>query len=143
MNNQSNQIKKTILEALEKHKVKRAALFGSVVRKEATEESDIDVLIEFERKKKFIRPCRFEIGAGRIAGKEDRCPDLCLSSSSSQGKDTKRTRGDSVKKDAGIFIEHILEGIELIEEYVENKTEDQFLSSGQLQDSVIRRIEKN
>ena len=46
-----------------------------------------------------------------------------------------------MKKDAGIFIEHILECIELIEKYTEGKTEDEFLSSVQFQDSVIRRIE--
>ena len=46
-----------------------------------------------------------------------------------------------MKKDPKIFIEHILECISLIEKYIENKTEEDFLSSTQLQDSVIRRIE--
>lgn len=46
-----------------------------------------------------------------------------------------------MKKDAKIFIDHILECIGLIEEYTKNKTEDEFLGSIQLQDSVIRRIE--
>jgi uncharacterized protein with HEPN domain len=46
-----------------------------------------------------------------------------------------------VKKDAIIFIEHILECIELIERYTKNKTEEDFYRSIQLQDSVIRRIE--
>lgn len=46
-----------------------------------------------------------------------------------------------MKKDAAAFLEHILECIELIEEYTENKTEDDFLDSIQFQDSVIRRIE--
>lgn len=44
-------------------------------------------------------------------------------------------------KDAKVFIEHILECVELIENYTINKREDEFLSSVQLQDSVIRRIE--
>lgn len=44
-------------------------------------------------------------------------------------------------KDPKTFIEHILECIQLIEEYTENKTEDEFYRSVQLQDSVIRRIE--
>jgi len=44
-------------------------------------------------------------------------------------------------KDARIFIEHIIESIELIEKYVKNHTKDDFLSSTQLQDSVIRRLE--
>lgn len=46
-----------------------------------------------------------------------------------------------MKKDAEIFIEHILECIELIERYVKDKTKDEFLNSIQLQDSIIRRIE--
>lgn len=46
-----------------------------------------------------------------------------------------------MKKDAKIFIEHILGCIELVEKYIENKTEVEFFSSVQLQDSVIRRIE--
>lgn len=44
-------------------------------------------------------------------------------------------------KDAKIFIEHILESIDLIEKYTKDKTEDEFLNSIQLQDSIIRRIE--
>ena len=46
-----------------------------------------------------------------------------------------------MKKDVKILIEHILECIELIEKYTEDKTEEEFLNSIQLQDSVIRRIE--
>ncbi len=46
-----------------------------------------------------------------------------------------------MKKDPKIFMKHILECIELIEKYTENKTERDFLASIQLQDSVIRRIE--
>lgn len=46
-----------------------------------------------------------------------------------------------MKKDPRIFIGHILECIELIEDYVKETTWDEFLNSKQLQDSVIRRIE--
>ena len=46
-----------------------------------------------------------------------------------------------MKKDPKIFLEHILQCIELIEEYVEGITKKQFLESVQLQDSIIRRIE--
>jgi uncharacterized protein with HEPN domain len=46
-----------------------------------------------------------------------------------------------MKKDVETFIEHILECVELIEQYTDNKTEDDFFDSIQLQDSVIRRIE--
>ena len=43
-------------------------------------------------------------------------------------------------KDSSIFIEHILESIELIENYTENITFEDFSESIQLQDAVIRRI---
>jgi uncharacterized protein with HEPN domain len=46
-----------------------------------------------------------------------------------------------MKKDPRIFLQHILECIEIIEGYTASKTPDDFLSSVQLQDAVIRRIE--
>jgi predicted nucleotidyltransferase len=39
---------------LKKHGVKKAALFGSFARGEATEESDIDLLVEFEGRKSLL-----------------------------------------------------------------------------------------
>ena len=46
-----------------------------------------------------------------------------------------------MKKNIKIFLEHILESINLIEEYIEGKSKSDFLESKQLQDSIIRRIE--
>lgn len=46
-----------------------------------------------------------------------------------------------MKKDPRVFLDHIQECIELVDEYVEGKTRDEFLRSKQLQDAVIRRIE--
>ncbi len=46
-----------------------------------------------------------------------------------------------MRKDPKIFIEHVLESIELIENYSEDKTEEDFFESVQLQDAIIRRIE--
>ena len=46
-----------------------------------------------------------------------------------------------MKKDVLIFLEHILESIDLIDDYTEGANEEKFLSSPQLQDAVIRRIE--
>ena len=51
---QIDEIKKTLIDALREHEVKKAALFGSIVRGEATEESDIDLLIEFEGRKSLL-----------------------------------------------------------------------------------------
>ncbi len=52
--NQIEEMEKTLIKVLKKHGVKRAALFGSIVRGEATEDSDIDLLIEFEGKKSLL-----------------------------------------------------------------------------------------
>ena len=46
-----------------------------------------------------------------------------------------------MKKDVDIFLEHILQSIKIIEQYIKNKTEIDFLNSIRLQDSVIRRLE--
>ncbi len=46
MSSKVKDIAEKILPVLKKHDVKRAGVFGSVVRGEATEQSDIDVLVE-------------------------------------------------------------------------------------------------
>ncbi len=46
-----------------------------------------------------------------------------------------------MKRDVFIFLEHIPECIQLVEEYTRDKTEEDFSDSVQLQDAVIRRIE--
>lgn len=46
-----------------------------------------------------------------------------------------------MRKDPKIFVEHILECVERVEEYMKGVTKDEFLNSTQLQDAVIRRIE--
>jgi uncharacterized protein with HEPN domain len=46
-----------------------------------------------------------------------------------------------MKKDTCIFLEHILESINLIEGYIEGHSERSFKKSTQLQDSCMRRLE--
>jgi len=46
-----------------------------------------------------------------------------------------------MKKNINIFLEHILESIFLIEEYIKDKNKSEFIKSKQSKDSVIRRIE--
>jgi len=46
-----------------------------------------------------------------------------------------------MKKDAKVFIHHILESISLIEVYSNGKTLEDFVASTSLQDMIIRRIE--
>lgn len=43
------EIKNKILPILKRYDIKKAGIFGSFVRGEATEDSDIDILVEIER----------------------------------------------------------------------------------------------
>jgi predicted nucleotidyltransferase len=54
MSDQMQAVRGKIKEILRKNGVKRAAFFGSIVRDEMTEESDIDILIEFEGRKSLL-----------------------------------------------------------------------------------------
>jgi uncharacterized protein with HEPN domain len=46
-----------------------------------------------------------------------------------------------MKKDPAVFLGHILDSIELIENYSRGKTEADLINSVGLQDKIIRRIE--
>lgn len=48
------EIREKILPVLRRHGVKRAGIFGSVVRGEATPESDVDVLVELDRQASLL-----------------------------------------------------------------------------------------
>lgn len=48
------EIKRKALPILEKYGVTRAGVFGSVVRGEATADSDIDILVEIERRMSLL-----------------------------------------------------------------------------------------
>jgi uncharacterized protein with HEPN domain len=44
-------------------------------------------------------------------------------------------------KDPSVFIKHIIDSIEKIEDFINNRTKEDFLEDVQLQDATIRRIE--
>ena len=48
------EIKKKILPILKKYGVNRAGIFGSVVRGEDSEESDVDILVEIENRMSLL-----------------------------------------------------------------------------------------
>lgn len=54
MDEQMQAVRDRIISILMRNGVKRAALFGSVVRGELTEGSDIDLLVEFEGRKSLL-----------------------------------------------------------------------------------------
>ena len=47
-------VKKKILPTLIRHDVKKAALFGSIVRGELKKKSDVDILIEYRKDNKSL-----------------------------------------------------------------------------------------
>ncbi|HPT18987.1 MAG TPA: nucleotidyltransferase family protein [Methanothrix sp.] len=54
MNEQMHAVRENVLDMLERNGIKRAAFFGSIVRGEMTDESDIDILVEFEGRKSLL-----------------------------------------------------------------------------------------
>jgi len=68
--NQITEIKKTIIDVLKKHEVKKAALFGSLVRGETTEGSDIDLLVEFEGRKSLLDLAGLQLELQEVLGKK-------------------------------------------------------------------------
>ena len=67
---QIEKIKSKIIEVLKKYSVKKAALFGSIVRGEATEDSDIDLLIEFEGGKSLLDLVGLKLELQELLGRE-------------------------------------------------------------------------
>jgi uncharacterized protein len=54
MSDQMQAVREKIIDILRRNDVKRASFFGSIVRGELTEGSDIDILVEFEGKKSLL-----------------------------------------------------------------------------------------
>ncbi|MCK4904862.1 nucleotidyltransferase domain-containing protein [bacterium] len=69
-NKQIEDIKRTITQVLVRYEVKKAALFGSVVREEATEGSDIDLLVEFNGSKSLLDLVGLKLELEELLGKK-------------------------------------------------------------------------
>lgn len=61
MINQIDLVKERILKILEKHDVSKASLFGSIVRDQMDEASDIDLLIQFRGDKSLLDLARLQL----------------------------------------------------------------------------------
>ncbi|HZX35334.1 MAG TPA: nucleotidyltransferase family protein, partial [Thermodesulfobacteriota bacterium] len=62
-------IKERLAQVLQRNGVKKAALFGSIARGEATAESDIDILVEFEGNKSLLDLAGLKIEIEETLGK--------------------------------------------------------------------------
>lgn len=54
MNEQIEPLREKIIDILRENGIKRASFFGSIVRGEMTEESDVDLLVEFEGRRSLL-----------------------------------------------------------------------------------------
>ena len=54
MSEQMEPVREKIIDILRRNGVKRASFFGSIVRGEMTEESDVDLLVEFESRRSLL-----------------------------------------------------------------------------------------
>jgi len=70
MISQTDNLKKTLVEVLKRYRVKRAALFGSIVRGEATEDSDIDLLVEFEGRRSLLDLAGLKLELQELLGRK-------------------------------------------------------------------------
>ncbi len=98
-------------------------------------QKDLDVL----RRHDVVRAAIFGSFA-RGTSREDSDLDRCHVPGAASAP--ARANGHSMKdKGTRIFIEHILESINLIKGYTKDVSREDFLSSLQIQDAVIRRLE--
>ena len=54
MIDQMQSVRERIIDILRQNSVRRASFFGSIVRGEMTEDSDVDILVEFEGRKSLL-----------------------------------------------------------------------------------------
>ena len=54
MSDQMQSVREKIIDILRRNDVRRASFFGSIVRGEMTEQSDVDLLVEFEGRKSLL-----------------------------------------------------------------------------------------
>ncbi|MEM5792977.1 MAG: nucleotidyltransferase family protein [Candidatus Aenigmatarchaeota archaeon] len=68
--NDLEEIKRKILPILKKYKVKKAGLFGSVVRGEAKKRSDIDILVELPKRMSLFEMAGLKIELEKVLEKK-------------------------------------------------------------------------
>ena len=70
MNTHIEQIKRTIVPILQRYDVMRAAIFGSFVRGEMQETSDLDILVEFKGEKSLLDLSGLKIALEELLGQK-------------------------------------------------------------------------
>ncbi len=70
VNVELEEIKNKIIPLLQHNDVKRASFFGSFVRGEEKDESDIDILVEFEGEKSLLDLAGLKIELKEVLGRK-------------------------------------------------------------------------
>lgn len=125
-------IKKKAPPILKEAGVTRSSIFGSYVRGEAKETSDIDILIDAPKKMGLFdfvglkqdleKALGKKVDLGEFSTLKPRIKDQVLS----QGV---RILQVPMTRDIGLYLDDILESIKKIEEYTKDLTEEQFSRS--------------
>ncbi len=63
------EIRKLVVPVLQRHRVCRASLFGSVARGDAGSESDVDLLVEFEGERSLLDLVALKMDLEEVLGK--------------------------------------------------------------------------
>ena len=150
-------LKEKIIPVLKKHDVVKAGLFGSVARGEQTQNSDIDVLIEFNpiTKKSLFDLVHVKLEIEEKLGKKvdvgeyhtikprlkDRImnEEITIFPSMKQKVIFKKT--SQHKRDISVYIEEITESISLISSYTEGMGKEDFINNCLIQEAVAFRLE--
>jgi len=67
------EVRRRILPILKRYGIRRASVFGSFARGEERDDSDIDILVEFEEGKSLLDLAGLKMGFGRGFRKEGGC----------------------------------------------------------------------
>ena len=70
MEEKIKKIREILVEVLKKYGVRKAAIFGSVARGDDTEDSDIDIIVEFVDGKSLLDLVALKLELQKMLGKE-------------------------------------------------------------------------
>jgi uncharacterized protein with HEPN domain/predicted nucleotidyltransferase len=140
MDQQIVEIKSAILPILKQYQVVRAGLFGSLVRGETRDDSDIDILVQLPRHKSLLEFVGLKLDLEHALGK----PVDLVEYSTIHPLLEEQILTEEVTlmaRDSRLFVQDILESIAKIEEYTQDLSQNDFFQNSQAQDAVVRRLE--
>jgi uncharacterized protein with HEPN domain/predicted nucleotidyltransferase len=140
MDQQIIEIKSVILPILKQHRVIRAGLFGSLVRGETRDDSDIDILVQLPRNKSLLEFVGLKLDLEHVLGK----PVDLVEYSTIHPLLKEQILTEEVTlmaRDNRLFVQDILDSITKIEAYTQDLSQNDFFQNSQAQDAVVRRLE--